>query len=91
MSMTIGIDPHKASHTAVVIDGHEHPVARLTVTADRVRRLAALRSSDVNWVALYWVEAANAVGGRPRTSVTPARTSSTALRVSASLSGQRWP
>ena len=35
MSMTIGIDPHKASHTAVAIDGDEHPVARLTVTADR--------------------------------------------------------
>ncbi len=35
MSMTIGIDPHKGSHTAVAIDGDEHPVARLTVTADR--------------------------------------------------------
>ncbi len=35
MSITIGIDPHKASHTAVAIDGDEHPIARLTVTADR--------------------------------------------------------
>ena len=35
MSMTIGIHPHKGSHTAFAIDGDEHPIARLTVTADR--------------------------------------------------------
>ena len=43
MSMTIGIDPHKASHTAVAIDGDEHPVARLTVTADRCQYISAAR------------------------------------------------
>ena len=27
----IGIDPHKATHTAVAIDGDEQPIARLQV------------------------------------------------------------
>jgi transposase len=35
MSVIIGIDPHKATHTAVAIDGDEQPVARLQVRADR--------------------------------------------------------
>ena len=37
----IGVDPHKGSHTAVVVDGEEHELARLTVRADRnqLRRL----------------------------------------------------
>ena len=39
MTITIGIDPHKASHTAVAIDGNETLLDEL-----RVRR-AAHRSS----------------------------------------------
>jgi transposase len=35
VSVIIGIDPHKATHTAVAIDGDEQPIARLLVTADR--------------------------------------------------------
>ena len=31
----IGVDPHKGSHTAVVVDRDENEVARLTVRADR--------------------------------------------------------
>jgi hypothetical protein len=31
----IGVDPHKASHTAVVIDGDEQELARVMVRADR--------------------------------------------------------
>jgi hypothetical protein len=31
----IGVDPHKGSHTAVVVDREENEVARLTVRADR--------------------------------------------------------
>jgi transposase len=31
----IGVDPHKASHTAVVIDRDERELARLTVRASR--------------------------------------------------------
>jgi hypothetical protein len=35
MSVIIGIGPHKATHTAVAIDGDEQPIARLEVVADR--------------------------------------------------------
>jgi len=31
----IGIDPHKATHAAVVIDKGEHELARIKVKADR--------------------------------------------------------
>jgi transposase len=33
----IGVDPHKATHTAVAIDGDERPVARLQLPADRAQ------------------------------------------------------
>lgn len=35
MSVTIGIDPHKSTHTAVAVDRDEHQIARLTIAADR--------------------------------------------------------
>ena len=35
MTVIIGIDPHKSTHTAVAIDGDEQPLARLQVAADR--------------------------------------------------------
>jgi transposase len=34
----IGIDPHKASHTAAVLDDHEHLVSEIRVHADRSQR-----------------------------------------------------
>lgn len=34
----IGIDPHKASHTAAVLDGHERLVSEVRVHADRSQR-----------------------------------------------------
>ena len=37
MTVIIGIDPHKATHMAVAIDGDEHAIARLEVTADRAQ------------------------------------------------------
>ena len=37
MTVIIGIDPHKATHMAVAIDGEEHAVAHLEVTADRAQ------------------------------------------------------
>ena len=37
MTVMIGIDPHKATHTAVAIDSDERPLARLQLTADRVQ------------------------------------------------------
>ena len=43
MSVIIGIDPHKATHTAVAIDRDEQPLARVQLVADRgqVQRLLA--------------------------------------------------
>ncbi len=35
MVTTIGIDPHKATHTAVAIDGSEKVLGEITVRADR--------------------------------------------------------
>ena len=35
MSVTIGIDPHKSTHTAVAVDRDEHQIARLTLPVDR--------------------------------------------------------
>jgi transposase len=37
MTVIIGIDPHKATHMAVAIDGDEHAIARLEVSADRAQ------------------------------------------------------
>jgi len=58
----IGIDPHKASHTAVAVDGHEVVVGELTVRAslaqaDRLRCWAG-GFDDHRWA----VEAANGLG-----------------------------
>src|SRR4051794_14099127 len=43
MSVMIGIDPHKATHAAVAIDGDERPLAQFEVRADRcqAQRLVA--------------------------------------------------
>ena len=46
----IGVDPHKASHTAAVLDGDEQLVGEIRVRADRSQRdrlleFAAPRSS----------------------------------------------
>ena len=35
MTVTIGIDPHKSTHTAVAVDRDEHQLARLTLPADQ--------------------------------------------------------
>ena len=37
MTVIIGIDPHKATHMAVAIDGDEQAIARLEVRADRAQ------------------------------------------------------
>lgn len=64
MVTTIGIDPHKATHTAVAIDGSEQVLAEITIPADRyqTKRL-------VDWAAqldgdgrLWAVEAAGGLG-----------------------------
>ena len=49
MSVTIGIDPHKSTHTAVAVDRDERPIARLTLPASRRQtdRLLAGRNHSV--------------------------------------------
>ena len=54
----IGIDPHKGSHTAAVIDGDEHLVGELSVRADRRQRERLLRLGGAVRTA--------SVGGRRR-------------------------
>jgi transposase len=43
MTVMIGVDPHKSTHTAVAIDRDEQPLARVQLVADRcqVQRLLA--------------------------------------------------
>ena len=62
MTIIIGIDPHKATHTAVAIDEHEHPLAEFKLTADRCQtsRLLAWAApfDDRAWA----VESADGLG-----------------------------
>ena len=61
--MLIGVDPHKATHTAVAVDDREQPVARLLVAADRhqVPRLMAW-AETLDADRLWAVESANGLG-----------------------------
>jgi transposase len=58
----IGVDPHKGSHTAVVVDGDEHELGRLTVRADRrqLERMLAFAGpfGDRTWA----IESAGGLG-----------------------------
>ena len=56
-SVMIGIDPHKASHTAVAISGSEEPLGQL-----RVRASAAQAQRLLEWAAA-WPERTWAVEG----------------------------
>ena len=63
MTVIIGVDPHKATHTAVAIDSDERPLARLDVVAERsqTQRLlawAAPLGKDRRWA----VESADGLG-----------------------------
>ncbi len=46
MVTTIGVDPHKATHTAVAVDETERVVAELTVPADRQQTASLVRWAD---------------------------------------------
>ena len=63
MSVIIGIDPHKATHTAVAIDRDERPVAKLVVVADRCQteRLLAWAAS-FGFERTWAIESANGLG-----------------------------
>ena len=64
MVTTIGIDPHKATHTAVAIDGSEQVLAEITVAADRdqARRLVGWAAQLDGGGRLWAVEAAGGLG-----------------------------
>jgi hypothetical protein len=62
MTIIIGIDPHKATHTAVAIDETEQPLARFELAADRCQTMRLLA-----WAAPFedraWaVESADGLG-----------------------------
>jgi transposase len=62
MAVMIGIDPHKASHTAVALDEHEQPVGELRVrsAANQVERLLewAVTFTERTWA----IEGAGGLG-----------------------------
>ena len=64
MVTTIGIDPHKATHTAVAIDEMEQVLGELTVPADRYQttRLVEWASRLDGDERLWTVEAAGGLG-----------------------------
>jgi hypothetical protein len=63
MPVIIGIDPHKATHTAVAIDGDEQPIARLQVVADRVQTPRLLAWAEPLGCERTWaIESATGLG-----------------------------
>jgi transposase len=64
MVTTIGIDPHKATHTAVAIDGSENVVGEITIRADKdqTNKLIDWATSVDGDGRLWAVEAATGLG-----------------------------
>ena len=59
----IGIDPHKATHVAVAIDGDELAIARLEVTADRAQTQRLLAWAEPLGAERTWaIESADGLG-----------------------------
>ena len=62
MTVVIGVDPHKRTHTAVVIDHDEIPLATLQVRASRTQ-LAELLAWSAGFADRVWaIESANGLG-----------------------------
>src|SRR6478609_31652 len=63
MSVIIGIDPHKSTHTAVAIDTEEQPLARVQVSADRCQtpRLLAW-AAPLGDERIWAIESADGLG-----------------------------
>ena len=62
MHVIIGIDPHKASHTAVAVSGDEDELARLKVRASR-GQVDALLSWAAPFASRTWaIEGADGLG-----------------------------
>ena len=64
MVTTIGIDPHKATHTAVAIDESETVLGEITVAADRYQTKKLIDwASELDGDGCLWaVEAAGGLG-----------------------------
>ncbi|MGB5169043.1 MAG: transposase [Acidimicrobiia bacterium] len=64
MVTTIGIDPHKATHTAVAIDGDETVLAEFTIRADKNQTSKLMDwATSVDGNGRVWaVEAATGLG-----------------------------
>ena len=60
--MLIGIDPHKASHTAVVIDDCERELARVKITANKSQVAALLEFADSYHPRRWAIESAGGLG-----------------------------
>lgn len=58
----IGIDPHKGSHTAAVLDVDEHVVSELRVVADRRQRDRLLRFAQPFMPRMWAIESAAGLG-----------------------------
>ena len=62
MSVMIGVDPHKGSHTAVVINGEEQVVDQIRVKAS-VRQVVELQEWAAGYPERFWaVESARGLG-----------------------------
>jgi transposase len=62
MTVMIGIDPHKRSHTAVALDEHDAVLDELRLDAD-VRQIARLLGWAAGWPQRVWaIENANGLG-----------------------------
>jgi transposase len=63
MTVMIGIDPHKASHVAVAIDGDEQAIGRVAVTADRGQTQRLLAWAELLGAQRTWaIESAGGLG-----------------------------
>jgi hypothetical protein len=62
MPVTIGVDPHKASHTAAALDEHGHLLGQQRITAT-LEGYQALRAWAERWPQRCWaVEGAHGIG-----------------------------
>jgi transposase len=63
VTVIIGVDPHKSTHTAVAIDHHERPLARVRLVADRCQTQGLLAWAEPLGMQRTWaVESAEGLG-----------------------------
>jgi transposase len=62
MKVMIGVDPHKGSHTATMLDRHEHEVRRITVRSGERQVAALLAWADGVKPRTWAVESAGGMG-----------------------------